>query len=108
MVEMGQIKVFVQESVCLSRPSLDRRARLDRRLWKIARLMPIFLWFCPSICDFVHIQSVIELFGTVKLGASHVHCIKCTVGLSLPLQFSNFAFSPQFLVEKLPNLQLFF
>ena len=41
-------------------------ARLDGRLWKIARLTPAFLWFCPSFCDLVHVQSVIELFGTVK------------------------------------------
>ena len=47
-------------AVCPSDPSKYVRARLD------VRLKPVFLWFCPSICDFVHIQSVIVLFGTVK------------------------------------------
>ena len=32
--------------------SSDQSARLYRRLWKIARVKPVFLWFCPSICDF--------------------------------------------------------
>ena len=40
-----------------TRPSLDGRARLDGRLGKIARLTPVFLWFCPSICDFGHIHE---------------------------------------------------
>ena len=40
--------------------SSDQSARLYRRLWKIARVKPVFLWFCPSICDFGHIQRVIE------------------------------------------------
>ena len=40
-----------------TRPSLNGRARLDRRLGEIARLMPVFLWFCPSICDFGHIHK---------------------------------------------------
>ena len=39
------------------RPSLDGRARPDGRLGKIARLTPLFLWFCPSICDFGHIHE---------------------------------------------------
>ena len=40
-----------------TRPSLDGRARLDGRLGKIARLTPVFLWFCPSICDFGHVHE---------------------------------------------------
>ena len=31
---------------------IDGHACLDRRLWKIARLTPVFLWFCPSMCVF--------------------------------------------------------
>ena len=46
-----------------SRPSIDGRARLDGQLWKIARLTPVYLRFCPSICDYGHAQSVIKPFG---------------------------------------------
>ena len=35
-----------------SGPSKYVRARLDVRLWKMARLKPEFLWFCPSVCEF--------------------------------------------------------
>ena len=47
-----------QKPVYPSGPSKYVRARLDVRLWKIACLKPVFLWFCPSICDFGHVQSV--------------------------------------------------
>ena len=40
-----------------TRPSLDERARPDGRLGKIARPTPVFLWFCPSICDFGHVHE---------------------------------------------------
>ena len=61
--EVGQAVTTGEESswtmpVCPSGPSMDGRARLDGRLWKIARLKPVFLWFCPSICDFGHVQRV--------------------------------------------------
>ena len=36
---------------------------------------PVFLWLCPSICDFGHIQSVIELFGKQVNNALSVHLI---------------------------------
>ena len=52
--------------VLLSRPSKDGFARLDGHLWKNARLTPVFLWFCPSSCDLVHVQSVIELLSKVN------------------------------------------
>ena len=55
-----------RRAVCPSGPSKYVRTRLDERLWKIARLKPVFLCFCPSICDFGHIQRVIVLFGTVN------------------------------------------
>ena len=29
-------------------------------MWEIARLTPVFLCFCPSICDFVRVQSVLQ------------------------------------------------
>ena len=54
---------------------IDGHACLDRRLWKIARLTPVFLWFCPSICDFGHVQSVIELSGKQVNNALSVHQI---------------------------------
>ena len=49
--------------VLLSRPDKSGRARISGRLWKIARVTPGFLWFCPDFCDLVHVQSVIGLFA---------------------------------------------
>ena len=43
---------------CVTKSSVYRgRARLDGHLWKIAHLTPVFLWFCPSICDFGHVHE---------------------------------------------------
>ena len=61
-------------SVCQSRPSIDGFARLDGHLGKIARLTPVFLQFCPSFCDLVHVQSVSELLSKLN----HVATRLCT------------------------------
>ena len=55
-----------------SRPSKDGFARLDGRLGKIARLTPVFLQFCPSFCDLVHVQSVSELLSKVNYVATRL------------------------------------
>ena len=38
-------------------PNLSSTPGLDRHLWKNACLTPVFLWFCPSICDFGHVHE---------------------------------------------------
>ena len=51
----------VSSSLChvgvCAKPVFPTRPSLDGRLGKIARLTPVFLWFCPSICDFGHIHK---------------------------------------------------
>ena len=37
---------------------------LDGRLWKVACLTPIFLWFCLSFCDLVHIQGLFRCLAS--------------------------------------------
>ena len=39
-----------------SRPFLNGHARLNGRLGKFARFLPVFLRFCPFFCDFGDIQ----------------------------------------------------
>ena len=59
-----------------SGPSKYVRARLDVRLWKIARLKPVFLWFWPSIFyigTFRASNAVIELLGKEVNNALNVH-----------------------------------
>ena len=71
----------------LSRPSKDGFARLDGRLGKIARLTPVFLQFCPSFCDLVHVQSVSELLSKVNYVATrlrHLETIRWHVEWKLP------------------------
>ena len=48
---------MLQFPVCPSGPSMDGRARLDRHLWKIARIFVIL----PVYCDLWHVQNVVEL-----------------------------------------------
>ena len=53
--------VFVEDTFSKAQHSLcSHVACLDGRLRKIARLTPVFLRFCLSFCDLVHIQSDIE------------------------------------------------
>ena len=47
--------------VCPSRPYKYEHARIYGHLWKIARITPVFVWFCPYFGDSVLVQSVIEL-----------------------------------------------
>ena len=42
-------------TVWLSRPDISGPARISGHLGKIARITPGFLWFCPDLCDSVHI-----------------------------------------------------
>ena len=73
--------------VLLSRPSKDGFARLDGRFGKIARLTPVFLWFCPSFCDLVHVQSVNELLSKINYVATrlrHLERIRWHVEWKLP------------------------
>ena len=65
-IQEAILKTGRSYAVLLSRPSKDGFARLDGHLWKNARLTPVFLWFCPSSCDLVHVQSVIELLSKVN------------------------------------------
>ena len=74
-------------AVLLSRLSKDGFARLDGRLGKIARLTPVFLQFCPSFCDLVHVQSVSELLSKVNYVATrlrHLETIRWHVEWKLP------------------------
>ena len=57
LLKPNQRKGGLGKPVFPTRPSLDGRARLDGRLWKIACLTPVFLRFCPSICDFGHVHE---------------------------------------------------
>ena len=77
---MGRIllktSLFSPIAVYRSRPSKNGFARLDGHLWKNARLTPVFLWFCSSFCDELHVQSVIELFAKCK----RMRCYKIELG----------------------------
>ena len=72
--------------VCQSRPSIDGFARLNGHLGKIARLTPVFLQFCPSFCDLVHVQSVSELLSKLN----HVATRLCTFNKRFVLINLNF------------------
>ena len=47
----------------------------DRILWAIARITPVFVWFCPYFGDLLQAQRVIELFGKQVNNALYVHLI---------------------------------
>ena len=80
------ITLWSTTAVCQSRPSIDGFARLDGHLGKIARLTPVFLQFCPSFCDLVHVQSVSELLSKLN----HVATRLCTLNKWFLLIIFNF------------------
>ena len=53
-------------------PVFPTRLSLDGRLWKIARLTPVFLWFCPSICNFGHVHE--QYWAVWQTGQQRFQC----------------------------------
>ena len=68
--EQGDLPIESTCTVWISRPYLYGHARIYEHLWKIARIfviLPVFLWFCPYFCDFVQVQSVINILIYINI-----------------------------------------